>query len=306
MELRKCCNHPYLITGAEHRILDDIIQAKRGGLTADEKDLLTQQTLVNSSSKLVLLDKLLTKLREDGHKVLIFSQMVMMLDILEDYLILRGFPMERLDGAVGRRERQAAIDRFTDPSNDQFAFLLSTRAGGLGLNLTAADTVIIYDSDWNPQNDLQAQARAHRIGQTQQVKVYRFVTRNTYESYMLDVVSKKLGLESAIMNDDDELKKEDIDKLLKYGAYHLFHEDAEELQRQESVMLNEDIQSILQRAHTIQYGIHHALTPFPRNLRADSIVRTQTKRLRTRESPRRSKVSPRSPTPHRQATWRSI
>lgn len=253
MELRKCCNHPYLIAGAERRIFDDMMQSK-SGLTADEKDILGQQALINSSSKLVLLDKLLTKLREDGHKVLIFSQMVMMLDILEDYLILRGFPMERLDGAVGRRERQAAIDRFTNPSNDQFVFLLSTRAGGLGLNLTAADTVIIYDSDWNPQNDLQAQARAHRIGQTQQVKVYRFVTRNTYESYMLDVVSKKLGLESAIMNDDDELKKEDIDKLLKYGAYHLFHDDAEELQQQENVMLNEDIQSILQRAHTIQYG----------------------------------------------------
>lgn len=256
MELRKCCNHPYLIAGAEGRIIDDMTPPSHSSLTPEEKDMLIQQTLINSSSKLVLLDKLLTKLREDGHKVLIFSQMVMMLDILEDYLILRGFPMERLDGGIGRRERQAAIDRFTDPSNDQFAFLLSTRAGGLGLNLTAADTVIIYDSDWNPQNDLQAQARAHRIGQTQQVKVYRFVTRNTYESYMLDVVSKKLGLESAIMNDDDDLKKEDIDKLLKFGAYHLFHEDAEELQRQENVMLNEDIQSILQRAHTIQYGIH--------------------------------------------------
>ena len=98
------------------------------------------------------------------------------------------------------------------------------------------------------------QARAHRIGQTQQVKIYRFVTRNTYESYMLDIVSKKLGLESAIMNDDDEMKKEDIDKLLKYGAYHLFQEDAEEQKRQEHVMLNEDIHSILGRAHTIQYG----------------------------------------------------
>jgi SNF2 family DNA or RNA helicase len=85
--------------------------------------------------------------------------MVMMLDILEDYLIMRGFPMERLDGGVGRRERQAAIDRFTNPEIDSFAFLLSTRAGGLGLNLTAANTVIIYDSDWNPQNDLQAQVR---------------------------------------------------------------------------------------------------------------------------------------------------
>jgi hypothetical protein len=86
------------------------------------------------------------------------------------------------------------------------------------------------------------------------VKIYRFVTRNTYESYMLDIVSKKLGLESAIMNDDDEMKKEDIDKLLKYGAYHLFQEDAEEQKQQEHVMLNEDIHSILGRAHTIQYG----------------------------------------------------
>lgn len=271
MELRKCCNHPFLIAGAERRIIDEATKAKRaasvasGGpsrLKSEEREALVQLTLLHSSSKLVLLDKLLVKLHEDGHRVLIFSQMVMMLDILEDYLTTRGFPMERLDGGVSRRERQAAIDRFANRSaEDQFVFLLSTRAGGLGLNLTAADTVILYDSDWNPQNDLQAQARAHRIGQTQQVKVYRLVTRNTYESYMLDVVSRKLGLESAIMmnNDNDQgaggdLKKEDIDKLLKHGAYHLFQEDAEEQQRRENVMLNEDIQSILSRAHTIQYG----------------------------------------------------
>jgi chromodomain-helicase-DNA-binding protein 7 len=119
----------------------------------------------------VLLDKLLPKLQAEGHKVLIFSQMTTMLDILQRFLAARGFTYERIDGTIRGQDRQAAIDRFSAPGSDRFVFLLSTRAGGVGINLTAADTVIIYDSDWNPQNDIQAQARAHRIGQTEEVKV---------------------------------------------------------------------------------------------------------------------------------------
>lgn len=154
----------------------------------------------------MLLDKLLIKLRRDGHKVLIFSQMTRVLDLLEvksesvyahsrslamqssslrcvcfrlsfqDYLRYRHFSFERLDGRVTGNARQEAIDRFSRHGgtaggiNDRFVFLLCTKAGGLGINLTAADTVIIYDSDWNPQNDIQAQARCHRIGQTKNVK----------------------------------------------------------------------------------------------------------------------------------------
>lgn len=130
--------------------------------------------------------------------MLIFSQMVRILDILEDYLIYKQIKHERIDGSVRGNDRQLAIDRFSSPDSDTFVFLLCTRAGGLGINLTAADTVIIYDSDWNPQNDIQAQARCHRIGQEKKVKIYRLITRNTYErqvfvisrhycSFLLDV-----------------------------------------------------------------------------------------------------------------------
>lgn len=112
----------------------------------------------------MLLDKLLPKLKEGGHRVLIFSQMTKCLDLVSDYLKYRGYSHERIDGAIRGEVRQAAIDRFTAEGSDLFAFLLSTRAGGVGINLTAADTCIIFDSDWNPQNDLQAQARCHRIG----------------------------------------------------------------------------------------------------------------------------------------------
>ena len=113
---------------------------------------------------MVLLDKLLPRLHAEGHKVLIFSQMVRVLDLLEDFLRFRNYAYERLDGSARAVDRNASVDRFNDPAYNRYVMLLSTRAGGLGLNLTSADTVIIYDSDWNPQNDIQAQARAHRIG----------------------------------------------------------------------------------------------------------------------------------------------
>ena len=109
------------------------------------------------------------------------------------------YPYERIDGRITGNLRQAAIDRFSKPDSDRFVFLLCTRAGGLGINLTAADTVIIYDSDWNPQNDLQAQARCHRIGQEKNVKIYRLITRNTYEREMFDKASLKLGLDKAVL-----------------------------------------------------------------------------------------------------------
>ncbi len=109
------------------------------------------EALINSAGKLVLLDKLLPKLRADGHKVLIFSQMIKVLDLLETYLRFKSYTYERLDGGVRGNERQASIDRFCKPGSDRFIFLLCTRAGGVGINLTSADTVIIYDSDWNPQ-----------------------------------------------------------------------------------------------------------------------------------------------------------
>ena len=158
------------------------------------------QRMVDCSGKLVLIDKLLPKLRNEGRKVLIFSQFKLVLDILVRYFDGRGYPYERIDGGVHGNERQASIDRFCDPESDSFIFILSTKAGGVGINLTAADTVIIYDSDWNPQNDLQATARCHRIGQTKEVTTYRLVTRNTYEGEMFARASRKLGLERAVMS----------------------------------------------------------------------------------------------------------
>ncbi|NWT08876.1 CHD8 protein, partial [Vireo altiloquus] len=195
MELRKCCNHPYLINGAEEQIVAEL----RESLPTPPPPDLALQALVRSAGKLVLLDKLLPRLRAGGHKVLVFSQMVRCLDILEDYLIQKRYPYERIDGRVRGNLRQAAIDRFSRPDSDRFVFLLCTRAGGLGINLTAADTCIIFDSDWNPQNDLQAQARCHRIGQSKAVKVYRLITRNSYEREMFDKASLKLGLDKAVL-----------------------------------------------------------------------------------------------------------
>ncbi|KAF4525532.1 hypothetical protein B566_EDAN015840, partial [Ephemera danica] len=158
IELKKCCNHSFLTKPMEPEILRP---------TAEEY----LKTIIRGSGKLVLLDKLLVRLRETGHRVLIFSQMVRMLDILGEYLQLRHFPFQRLDGSIKGELRKQALDHFNAEGSQDFCFLLSTRAGGLGINLATADTVIIFDSDWNPQNDLQAQARAHRIGQKNQVHI---------------------------------------------------------------------------------------------------------------------------------------
>ncbi|KAK3258990.1 hypothetical protein CYMTET_31992, partial [Cymbomonas tetramitiformis] len=228
MELRKCCNHPYLIRGVE----EAGVEARPVPLS-DNKAM--SDDLVKVCGKLQLLDKLLAKLHAGGHKVLIFSQMTRVLDILEDYCTGRRYMYERLDGSVSGRERQAAIDRFTDSASERFIFLLSTKAGGVGINLVAADTCIIFDSDWNPQNDAQALARCHRIGQTQQVHVYRLLMAKTYERRMLDTASRKLGLERAIFGGLDVSEgsegstgttsaeaRAEIENLLRHGAYGAF------------------------------------------------------------------------------------
>jgi chromodomain-helicase-DNA-binding protein 7 len=252
MELRKCCIHPYLLNGAEEQIQEDYRTRKQD--FHNDEDLYFK-SLTNSSGKMVLLEKLLPKLKAGGHRVLIFSQMVKMLDILEDYLIRRQYPFERIDGRIRGNLRQAAIDRFCRPDSDRFVFLLCTKAGGLGINLVAADTCIIYDSDWNPQNDLQAQARCHRIGQKKDVKIYRLVTRNTYEREMFDRAGLKLGLDKAVlqsMNTDQgknkadgpgPLSKKEIEDLLKKGAYGALMDDDNAGDK----FCEEDIDSILER-----------------------------------------------------------
>ena len=238
MELRKCCNHPFLIEGAEQHIL----------ASAQLTD-----SLVYAAGKMVLLHKLLPKLRRGGHKVLIFSQMVRVLNLLEDYLRWMAYPYERIDGCIKGNDRQAAIDRFSKPDSDRFVFLLCTRAGGVGINLTAADTVIIYDSDWNPQNDLQAQARCHRIGQTRPVKVYRLITRNSYEEVMFEKASLKLGLDQAVLsgienNDKRKLTGKEIAALLKHGAYGALESSSD---ADASKFCEDDIDTILERSSKV-------------------------------------------------------
>uniref|UniRef100_A0A674D0M4 Chromodomain helicase DNA binding protein 6 n=1 Tax=Salmo trutta TaxID=8032 RepID=A0A674D0M4_SALTR len=247
MELRKCCNHPYLIKGAEEKILDSF----RKTHSPDAWDF-QLQAMIQAAGKLVLIDKLLPKLIAGGHKVLVFSQMVRCLDILEDYLIQRRYTYERIDGRVRGNLRQAAIDRFCKVDSDRFVFLLCTRAGGLGINLTAADTCIIFDSDWNPQNDLQAQARCHRIGQSKAVKVYRLITRNSYEREMFDKASLKLGLDKAVLQDINrkgslngaqQMTKIEVEDLLRKGAYGALMDEEDE----GSKFCEEDIDQILKR-----------------------------------------------------------
>lgn len=184
MELKKASNHPFMFPSAEDRIL-------AGSEKRDDQ----LKALITSSGKMMLLDQLLTKLKKDNHRVLIFSQMVKLLDILGDYLHLRGHQFQRLDGTIPSATRRHAIDHFNAPDSKDFCFILSTRAGGLGINLMTADTVVLFDSDWNPQADLQAMARAHRIGQKKPVTIYRLVSKDTVEEEVLERARNKLMLE---------------------------------------------------------------------------------------------------------------
>ena len=208
MELKKASNHPYMFPAAEDRILN--------GSERPEDRL---KGLITSSGKLMLLDQLLTKLRKDNHRVLIFSQMVKMLDILGDYLSYRNYRYQRLDGTIAAGPRRMAIDHFNAPDSKDFCFLLSTRAGGLGINLMTADTVILFDSDWNPQADLQAMARAHRIGQTKPVSIYRLVSKETVEEEVLERARNKLMLEFITIQRGvtDKDAKEITDRMARVG-----------------------------------------------------------------------------------------
>merc|ERR1712013_640051 len=256
VELKKCCNHAYLTKPPDDR---------EAGVTKEEQ----LERLLRGSGKVLLLDKLLVRLKETGHRVLIFSQMVRMLDVLSEYMEIRRFPFQRLDGGIKGDTRKNAIDHFNAPDSKDFCFLLSTRAGGLGINLATADTVIIFDSDWNPQNDLQAQARAHRIGQKEQVNVYRLVTKNSVEEEIIERAKKKMVLDHLVIQRMDTtgrtvlksgvgstaggqdksgqpFSKDELNAILKFGAEELFKED-EDKDGEEPVC---DIDEILKRAET--------------------------------------------------------
>lgn len=160
------------------------------------------ETLVSESGKMIMLDRLIPALFKRGHKIILFSQFTKQLDILEEWAgTLRGWPVCRIDGSVSADDRADAIESFNTKKTHKL-FLLSTRAGGLGINLTSADTVILFDSDWNPQQDLQAQDRAHRIGQTKPVIVYRLATKGTVEQTLLEKADGKRRLEKLVIQKD--------------------------------------------------------------------------------------------------------
>uniref|UniRef100_A0A4W6CQT9 Chromodomain helicase DNA binding protein 3 n=1 Tax=Lates calcarifer TaxID=8187 RepID=A0A4W6CQT9_LATCA len=220
MDLKKCCNHPYLFPVAS-------MEAQKTPSGAYEGSALTK-----ASGKLLLLQKMLRKLKEQGHRVLVFSQMTKMLDLLEDFLDYEGYKYERIDGGITGALRQEAIDRFNAPGACQFCFLLSTRAGGLGINLATADTVIIFDSDWNPHNDIQAFSRAHRIGQANKVMIYRFVTRASVEERITQVAKRKMMLTHLVVRPGlgskaGSMTKQELDDILKFGTEELFKDEGE-------------------------------------------------------------------------------
>lgn len=230
MQLRKCANHPYLFDGAE-----------------PGPPFTTDTHLVENSGKLVILDKLLPRLKEQESRVLIFSQMTRMLDILEDYCLWRNFKYCRLDGQTSHEDRERSIEDFNKPDSEKFIFMLSTRAGGLGINLATADVVILYDSDWNPQADLQAQDRAHRIGQKKAVRVFRFITDNTVEERIVERAEVKLRLDTLVIQQGrlvdgsaNKLGKDDVLGMIRHGADHIFAS-------KDSEITEEDLDSILKR-----------------------------------------------------------
>ena len=190
MQLRKVCNHPFLF--GEPRIDGD----------GEYMGVANPLYLIHASGKLKLMDRMLFRLKRDGHKVLIFSQMVEVLNILEDYLGYRNYKYCRLDGSTKIVERQEAIDNFNN-DKELFVFLLSTRAGGLGINLTAADTCILFDSDWNPHQDSQAQDRCHRLGQKRPVVAYRLLTAGSVEIDMMEKQISKKKLERMTIQGGD-------------------------------------------------------------------------------------------------------
>ncbi|XP_051920883.1 chromodomain-helicase-DNA-binding protein 4 isoform X4 [Hippocampus zosterae] len=239
MDLKKCCNHPYLFPAAATEA-PKLPNGMYEGLA-----------LTKASGKLMLLHKMMKKLKEGGHRVLVFSQMTKMLDLLEDFLENEGYKYERIDGGVTGNMRQEAIDRFNAPGAPQFAFLLSTRAGGLGINLASADTVIIYDSDWNPHNDIQAFSRAHRIGQNRKVMIYRFVTKASVEERITQVAKKKMMLTHLVVrpglgSKTGSMSKQELDDILKFGTEELFKDEAGEGDNKEddSSVIHYDDQAI--------------------------------------------------------------
>lgn len=184
MQLRKICNHPFVFPAIENMI----------NPTQENNDLIWR-----TSGKFELLDRILPKFRATGHRVLMFFQMTQIMDIMEDFLRYRDLQYMRLDGDTRADDRTSLLKDFNADDSPYFIFLLSTRAGGLGLNLQTADTVIIFDTDWNPHQDLQAQDRAHRIGQKNEVRILRLITSDSIEEKILEKANQKLDIDGKVI-----------------------------------------------------------------------------------------------------------
>jgi ATP-dependent helicase STH1/SNF2 len=262
MQLRKLCNHPFVFEQVEDQM---------------NPSRISNDMLWRTAGKFELLDRVMPKFQATGHRILMFFQMTQIMNIMEDYLRLRGMQYLRLDGATKADDRSELLRLFNAPNSPYFCFLLSTRAGGLGLNLQTADTVIIYDSDWNPHQDLQAQDRAHRIGQKNEVRILRLITSNSVEEKILERANYKLDMDGKVIQAgkfDNRSTDDSRDAMLRMMLESA--EAAESLEQEEMddddlnliMMRNEDELKVFQqmdrdRIANDQYG---AGKPYPRLL----------------------------------------
>ncbi|KAI1344825.1 PHD/FYVE-zinc-finger like domain-containing protein [Xylariaceae sp. FL0016] len=215
-DLRQCLCHPFCFSAD---VEDKTVEGAQ-----------VHRNLVEASPKLLLLNLMLPKLKERGHRVLIFSQFLHCLTIIEDFLTGLDLPHARIDGSLSALEKQKRIDEYNAPDSQLFAMLLSTRAGGVGINLATSDTVIIYDPDFNPHQDIQALSRAHRIGQKRKVLCFQLMTKDTVEEKIMQMGRKKMALDHALIEsmDSTEEASEDLETVLKHGAAALFSDDAKD------------------------------------------------------------------------------
>lgn len=232
MQLRKLCNHPFVFEEVEDQI---------------NPQKTSNDLLWRTSGKFELLDRVLPKFQATGHRVLMFFQMTQIMNIMEDFMRLRGISYLRLDGSTKADERSELLRLFNAPNSPYFCFLLSTRAGGLGLNLQTADTVIIYDSDWNPHQDLQAQDRAHRIGQKNEVRILRLISSNSVEEKILERAQYKLDMDGKVIQAgkfDNKSTNEERDAMLRVMLESA--EAAENLEQDE--MDDDDLNMLMMRS----------------------------------------------------------
>ncbi|KXT16455.1 hypothetical protein AC579_1772 [Pseudocercospora musae] len=233
MQLRKCLCHPF--------VYNKSIEDRQVDLASSHRNL------VDASSKLKLLELLLPKLKERGHRVLIFSQFLEMLDMVEDFMDGMQLRYQRLDGSISALQKQKRIDEFNAPDSPLFGFLLSTRAGGVGINLATADTVIILDPDFNPHQDIQALSRAHRIGQQKKVLCFQLITRASAEERIMQIGRKKLALDHVLIQemDADDADQTDLVSVLRHGAAELFEDSGEK----DIVFDSYSVDRLLDRSH---------------------------------------------------------